>query len=351
MIEIDENDHITFNPINVTEKNKKKLILEFTKIWEISQSSIDILKNKEDSKVQGGLFGLHENFEMAVKTGFLISDRVVLIDYIYERILFNKDAKSINSIQLAQVAIDLVKLLPLAEKGRIVIIPNPFSWNNDSKRLINEVAQKVTLSMSLITMINMLSICKLCKLHPYTIASSKEEYTRIIEKEIDYTDLIGKDGGKYAYEGILGSLISQRLLSEIRFSSISDVPYNKFVEIISNYNNFHSEYLEAITQSGSLNADVNIDKIKKSVDLAQKNANGKLTTLLNTYSPSLNLSGSGLSLASVVMNLPPSLTSASSVAGLGLLVLGTLSEFFDNKQENTNTIISVFKDLEKVVKK
>ena len=53
-------------------------------------------------------------------------------------------------------------------------------------------------------------ICNECKLHPYTISESNSTYNTIINKQLNHVDMIGKDSGKYAYDGILCSLLSER---------------------------------------------------------------------------------------------------------------------------------------------
>lgn len=345
-IEIDENENIRFSK-NITTDNIKDLIQNLKTIWKNSNTSVKILENKKNSKIQSGLFGLHEDLDLAIRIGFLISDRVVLIDYIFERILNKKNLESINIKQLMEVAIPLVKLLPLAKNGRIVVIPNPFSWNENSKKIIEEVSKKTTLSPSLISMLNMLAICKSCNLHPYTLSNSDEQYERILHSEIDHVDIIGKDLGKYAYEGILGSLISQRILSETSLSCSKNIPIEKYIEVISKDSDFYKEYLTSITNGGSINATENIKGIQKSIDEVLNNRSQNIIKTFKDLEKTSNILGASLSLLAVtITTLPTSI----GITGGALVLAGQLGSLLKDETKDTSTIVSVFKELHKICK-
>ncbi len=348
-IDIDNQGNIIYDTTTINIDNISLLIESLRKIWEDSKTAIDILKNKTDSKIQAGLFGLHEDLEFAIKTGFLISDRIVLIDYLFDRVLSKKDIDKINISQVMEISITLVKLLPLAEKGRIVIIPNPFNWNQKSKDLIKEVSEKTTLSISLIGMLNILSICKMCNLHPYTISSSEEQYNRILSKEVDHVDMIGKDRGKYAYEGILGALMSQKLLTETSFSCSKSIPIEKYNEIISKHEKFYEEYLKLITNSGSMNAILEIEKIQHRIDDAIKNGNLSIRKILKGFSKFSDIGGAGLALAALIN--PATTPTAVGITGGALILAGQLGSLIKDEKRNESTIISLFKDFQKESKK
>jgi hypothetical protein len=347
-IEINGQGKAIYDTSTVNINDISLLIESLKEIWKDSKTTIEILKNKTDSKIQAGLFGLHEDLEFAIKTGFLISDRIVLIDYLFDRVLSKKDINKINISQVMEISITLVKLLPLAEKGRIVIIPNPFNWNQKSKDLIKEVSEKTTLSISLIGMLNILSICKMCNLHPYTIANSEEQYNRILSTEVDHVDMIGKDRGKYAYEGILGALMSQKLLTETSFSCSKSIPIEKYIEIISKHEKFYEEYLTLITNSGSMNANLIIDRIQYGIDESIKNGNLSIRKILKRFSKISDIGGSGIALAALIS---PAIPASIGIIGGILSLSGQLSSLIKDKKGNESTIISLFKDFEKESKK
>lgn len=133
-IEFNTHGNAVFLPDEIVPLDLIALKNELQEIWADSKSAIELVKSKQDAIVQSGLFGLINELDTALKIGFLLGDRIVLIDYLYERILLKKEPEKINISHLGVLASSLVNTLPLAEKGRIVIIPNPFEWNQNQSK-------------------------------------------------------------------------------------------------------------------------------------------------------------------------------------------------------------------------
>jgi len=324
---------------NVNSENLQSLKNDLNSIWIDSSSAIEVIKNKYDSKIQSGLFGLVDDLDLALKTGFLMGDRVVLLDYLFDRALRNTINPNIDHI--ASVANALVRLLPLAKKGRVVIIPNPFSWHHTTKAIIREVSDKALITIPLLSMLNMLSICKLCNLHPYTIAESESEYRNIIDHQIDHVDAIGRDGAIYSYEGILCSLLSERLINEEEFSFIKNIPIESYSSVIAQHKGFYSEYMSHMTSGGSLNSDNNINELRNLLHKA--NDSRSIESVAKDLTTVSGIAGAGLAAASMMTTM-----SSSLLMGSGLLVLaGSFGSVFSKKSNEKNTVISLFKKLSK----
>lgn len=340
-IERNEDNQTFCLPENISIEDIISLRAELESIWGMSESAIEITANKHDSIIQSGLFGPINDFDLALRTGFLIGDRIILIDYLFNRLLTRKKTEVVNLEHLCSIANTLVNLLPLAIEGRIVIIPDPFTWNPYAKQIIKEVSEKTLLTIPLMSMLNMLSICKECNLHPYTIAESNDTYNAIIKDQIDHVDAIGKDSSQYAYEGLLGSLLSERLINKAEFSYIKDIPIEKYAKIISQHTGFYSEYLSQITSGGSLNADSNIEKIRDSFVTTIKNGNSSILRIAKRIAAASGIGSAGIALlaATTVISAPIAITGAvlGSIASLGAIL--------NNKNKDENTIISLFKNL------
>ena len=340
-IETNENNETFCLPDTISVEKIAALKSELESIWDMSESAIEITKNKHDSTIQSGLFGPTNDLDLALRTGFLQGDRVILLDYIFDRILSRKKPEFVIRENLGSLANSLVKLLPLAREGRIVIIPNPFVWHPYSKKIIKEVSEKTIMTIPLMSMLNMLSICKECNLHPYTIAESKDTYDAIINNQIDHVDSLGKDGSKYAYEGILCSLLSERLVNKAEFSFIKDIPIEKYAGIISQHKGFYTEYLSQITSGGSLNADINIETIRNSFVSTIKKGNFNILSIAKEVAALSGIGSAGIALlgATTVISAPLSITSA--ILGLS----ASLGAMLNNKTKDENTIISLFQNL------
>jgi len=341
-IEVNEKGEAVYFPDAITDEDILNLKNELQSIWKNAESAIAIIQKKHDSIIQSGLFGLVDELDTALKIGFLIGDRVVLLDYLFERILLRKEPNKIDRLHLGAIANSLVAVLSLAQTGRIVIIPTPFNWNAETKKIIKEVSTKTLLTTDLMSMLNMLSITKKCNLHPYTIAELEENYTKIISNQLDNLDAIGKDGGQYSYEGILGALLSEKLLKETEFSFALNVPIEKYFQIISSNRDFYLKYLSHITSGGSLNAQNNIDKIRNDLinDIKERNKNlpfevAKAMTVIGSLgSGSISLMG-----ATSVISAPLAITGA--ILGLSAALTGLVN----SKKKEEDIIISVFKKL------
>lgn len=340
-IDLDSDGNAIFFPDKIHSNDILNLKTELQSIWINSESAISIVKSKQDAAIQSGLFGLVNDMDTALKVGFLLGNRVVLIDYLFERLL-QKNPDRINLIHLGVIASSLVNTLPLAEKGRIVIIPTPFNWNPDSKKIIQEVGDKTTLTVDLMSLLNMLSITKICNLHPFTIAESNELYSSIIKNQIDNVDAIGRDTAEFAYDGILGALLSEKLLQETELKIALNLPLTKYFDIISSNNGFYLKYLAEITAGGSLSGQNNIDNLKDTVikTILERNDH------FSTFAKEMTIIGGVGSAAFGVLGLI-SVTSAPLFITISLLMAlsVTLTGLVKNKDNGEQSIISVFKKL------
>lgn len=336
------NGEVLFFPDYIIIEDLENLKSELQEIWKHSESSITILKDKQDAKIQLGLFGLIDDFDLALKTGYLLGDRVVVIDYIFERILNKKPLDQINISVLGSLGANLVSALELAEKGRFVIIPSPFGWSSDSKKIIAETAEKTTMTVELMSLLNMLSITKICQLHPYTIAESSENYERIISSQISYTDAMDKSTEDYAYQGILGGLLTEKIINEVEFQSILRIPLNEYLKVIELQQNFYNEYLKKITFGGAINAENNIEELKNEILnlINERNKNIYQIVLENTGMVA-GIGGAGIALLGTMV-----LVSAPVImAGAALTLSGTLLNQFKSKELTGNPVINVFSKL------
>lgn len=342
-ISINSNGEAEFYPKKISAKNILSLKEDLKELWKESETAIAIIEKKQDAIIQAGLFGLINDLDKALKVGFLIADRIILIDYLFERIL-NKNLERINYTHLGVIASSLVNILPLAENGRIVIIPNPFNWDERAKDIIAKVAHKTEmLTPELMSLLNMLSITKKCNLHPYTIAESNDRYTSIINNQIDHVNTIGIDAGQYAYEGILGALLSERILNETDLAVALNIPISEYFKIISSNKDFYRQYLMALTQGGSLNALSNIENIKEEIKSALQERDRLHKEL---FKKGVNIIG-GVSGGTIgILGAVSVISAPLALVGAVLAFSPTLVGFMQDSQINNPALITVFSNLQ-----
>jgi hypothetical protein len=340
-IEVNQNGRAVFFNDLIQEKDVLELKQVLSFLWSDAEKSIDIIKSKKDSKIQAGLFGIVEDLELAIKVGFLIADRVILIDFLFKRIL---NSKNIDLVKLGVVSSFLVSLLPLAEKGRIVIIPNPFDWNDDSKSIIKEVSNKTLMTPNLMSLLNMLSITRLCNLHPYTIAESEEITYEIIDNNINFVDSIGKHAGNFAYEGIMGALISEKLLQNSLLIP-NEIPLSNYWDFLSIEKDFQEKYLNYISKGISL--DLNEDVIKltreisRTIEIRNKNLPHKLKKQL------VSMTGIASGSVSLLISITGIVSWPISAIGALMGLSSTLVNELRTNNIDPNPVINIFTNFSK----
>ncbi len=319
----------------VGSQDVEKLKKELSILWKNSQSAITLVKDKVESKIQAGLFGLVDDLEFAVKVGFTLGDRVVLIDFLYERIL--RDITKVNYDLLGSVATSLVNLLHLAEKGRVVMIPNPFHWNEGSKEIIIEAISSGTqITPSLISMLNMLSVTKILQLHPYTIAESDTQYSYILNNQLDEVGIADESTKRCAYDSILGALLSEKILNTSDMKIALDIPISDYHNIIDSNKNFYNEYLKILTDGGPLNTENNLDIIEQKIDNAVNLRNQQFCKI---FKNSMTLGGGIIGILGTASVISAPLAITGAVLGF---VPTLLDVFKGSNNNNEDAIISVF---------
>ena len=261
--------YLSENPNNSSSEkciaSVKRLKEKLEALWVTSHESIEIVQDKFDSTIQSGLFGHVYNLDYALKTGYILSDRIVLLDFLYERVLKKKSPEEVDIDVVNSLAISLEKLLPLAREGRLIIIPTPFSWHPDSKAVIEEVSKKTTLTHELMSMLNMLSVAKLCNINPFTISESEEKFNTIIKSHLDHVDELGRVTGDIAYKSILGALVTEQLIRDTELKFVENIPIERYAEVINANDNFYQDYQTMIHPVDVLNTDSKLESVQEQI--------------------------------------------------------------------------------------
>lgn len=339
-IEIDNTGNATILPENVSVDKLTVLKCCLNTIWKSSDSAIDICVKKYDAKIQSGMFGLVDDFKRAMQIGFLISDRIILIDYLHERILNKDDLTRVNIPHLCAIVTNLASLLPLAQRGRIVIIPSPFHWHDESKKIMEECIQNdIDLNVDVMSFVNLWSITKKCKLHPYTIAESKDNYDELLSVNISSTKILTKTSLDYAYKGMLSALLTEDLLMKEGFVTSDNISLSDFQKIVQNEKGFHYEYVDRIVSGGEIDLNIMANDIEKSISEEIKKTDiNKLKKLLPQGIAASSIGSYGLAYFCAA-SLP--LTAMAATLGISSMLLGLLN----NKEANNEPVVKVFSEL------
>ncbi len=329
-----------FFPDFVTANNIKDLKDALYLVWDDSHTAVELLVQKKEAKLQAALFGLVENFDLAIKAGYMIADRIVLIDFIYQRIL--QDLEKLDKNVLGEVARNLVKMKSLAQEGRFVIIPSPFYWNSDTKIFLAEASKKYSLTPDTVSLLNVLSICRICNLQPYTIAEDKIDFDRLLNNDIDLTGLASMTVSLSSYHSIIAGLMSQKILKISELEYIGDIPVDKYAAEIRDSENFYNEYLRLITHNDAMNFENNFEELHKEIVRALKEENvTKAKKILDSISKISSVGTAGVAMAGTV-----TVISAPILIGAAAVTLGSsIASMFAPSGNKENVVISVLKKL------
>lgn len=347
-IETDSIGKTIFVPSRITFKDILELKGTLDELWSKADQSIQIIKQKQDSKLQSCLFGLVDDLDLALRTGYLISDRVVLVDYLYERILRKKKPEQINLQRLGVIASGLCGGLQLAKDGRLVIIPHPFGWHSKTKEFIAQVSSEALLDPASMSLLSTLSIANLCHLLPYTISESDEAYNQITNDHLNLLSSTRKTTTNTAYKSILGALLSEKLITQTNFNILTEVPIIQYSSIIRNNENFYLKFIERITTGGLPYSDINVNTLSKSLQNDIIDNDVKMLNKLNSLFGSVTgISSAAITIASISYPLAVSLKALAAILGFSSR-LSSLKKFDESEDK---VIIAVFKNLYQVTQK
>lgn len=345
-IETDSTGQAIFVSSRIKSNDLAELKTELDELWPKAAQSVQIVQQKQESQLQSCLFGLVNDLDLALKTGYLISDRVVLIDYLYERILRKKKPEEISLQQVGVIASGLCNALELAKEGRLVIIPHPFGWHPETKAFIAEISEKVMLDPASMSLLSTLAIARLCQFQPYTIAESDQIYNQITGEQFDVLTAAKSATASIAFQSILGALLSEKLLTETDFSIVTDVPLSQYAKVISENRTFYPRFMERITNGGLPYSDINVETLSKNLRAAIIDNDIKLLKKFNTTSGSVaSIAGAAITLASVAHPVAAAVKALGALLGLG----GRLSNLAKFESSEDKIIIAVFRNLYKAV--
>ncbi len=320
------------------------LKLDLDEIWKDSQSAITLLELKEGALIQNALFGLVDDFELALKTGYLLGDRIVVVDYIYERILNKRSINNSEILRVGDLCKNLVLALDLAKSGKFVIIPSPLSWSKKTKKLLKKLSKTTILTAQSMSLLNILSISNKCNLHPYTIAESNDEYMRILNKDSEVLNQDNLNESNHLYRKLLVGLLSERILTNAEFEINNNIPLNQYISIIESEEDFYKDYLQRLSQGGRQNADYNIKNINEDIkkSLKSKKKIGAINALKKVGKVSTT-AGASITLIGGIVTLNPGLMSIGVLMGL----VSPFTDWFNEESLNETATISVFQKLKK----
>ena len=240
-IELDDSGRPVFVPDRVEPAH---IISLKDDISDTFQNSINHMLHEASTQgkelIQGIGFGLIEDFEKFIKVGLLYSNKIVLWDYLWGRILRDITEYEQYIDHLGEVANNLVGIRQIIENDGIIILPDPTDWHKGTNTYLIELADKPDLYTSAnFGLISALSVCQELQLHPYTLY----EHSVYLGGTPEFDKLYNADKVNYAYN-------LTKLLDEEPFTLINDLSASAFHHFLKDNPGFFEEFRDTFLISG-----------------------------------------------------------------------------------------------------
>jgi hypothetical protein len=321
---------------NVRKSKMKSLCTDLNDIMNASgeASRADISSHK-GAHLQLACFGKVDDFELAIKTGYLLGDRIVLWDYLSRSAYrWSKSSWKTRVEDVAVVATNLVSLATLAERGHLVILAHPLTWSPDAASAIAEVGERTTLTPEVAGLTATLAVAQQLKVHPYSIAENSRSYQRLLA--IRSTRM-----RKYDYDTLLAALLSARLLSDARFDYVIDAPFEKIPRVIQAEMDFYRQFRERLTGGGLDEGDFRLEVLANEIDKTVKARNSRVRESAYDWATFGGTFAGIIGLVGAVASQNPALAVSGGLIGLS----ATLTRMFTRPKADCGVIGSVFRKL------
>lgn len=330
----------------ITKKDIDKLRVEISDVFSEDLEGMLHQTFTDGGKIiQGVGFGLVNDFEKFIKVGMLYSNRVILWDFLWGRILRDAENYKKNLKEIGVVSNNLIKIKESVLNGGIVILPHPLNWNKNTVKVINELKEKPSLyNTTNFGLVSTLSVALELNIHPYTLF---DENTPNLGGSMEFNNYYNSDKTEYLYN-------ITKLLDEKPFELINEVSVNDFYRFLKEYPDFFSEFRDTflIPNEGKSEAEkLQIFNSKKNSiikALEQRNKSSKRNNMISTAERITHLSA----LANIVYGL----TTANPVVPLIISAITSLSASLGkhilelSKKKETNTLILGFEKLKEISK-
>ena len=342
-IELDDSESPVFVPDRVEPAH---IISLKDDISDTFKNSIDGMLHEASAQgkelIQGVGFGLIEDFEKFIKVGLLYSNKIVLWDYLWGRILRDVTAYEQHIDHLGEVAKNLVGIRQIIENNGIIILPHPTDWHKPTNTCLSELAEEPDLYTSTnFGLVSALSVCQELQLHPYTLY----EHHVYLGGTPEFDKLYNADKVNYAYN-------LTKLLDEEPFTLIDDLSANAFHQFLKDNPDFFAEFRDTFLISGDKKSEAELkqafiqkkDKVIAQLKERDKNARNKGISLAAEATTHLAaLANIIFGVATGTMTDTLLLTAAASLSA----ALARLISSNKTKQEN-NILILGFEKLKKM---
>ena len=220
-------------------------------LWAGEEAARQAIRDSEGATLQAVAFGLFDDFDLCLKTGYLMGDRVILWDYLHGRLLRGQRISRLDYDHLGVLANNIVSASNLAEAGHLVILPHPLDWSKDAKRVLVEVAGRARPTAQLQGLATSMAVARQLNVHPYTVLEEEGDWDALVGDRDRCDDLLDSADAGERYQALLGAAMSSRLLTDVRFQELLRMPVSRFAEVVSARADFYLAFRDCLAASSA----------------------------------------------------------------------------------------------------
>lgn len=336
-IDYEDSGEPFFIPSRFKQRDLDLLNEDLTGLWESKDGAMTTIRNSEGAHLQSNFYGLANDFSLLLRTGFLISDRIILWDILKRTLSRKKSVQQLNLDIVGAIANNIVKSEELIKRGNVVILPHPMDWDNRLSHVIEEISEKnIKFDDKTLGLISSIIAVKEINISPYTLVEDAE-YKKLLEEQKVHFQQLDQVESQDIYLKFITALLSERLLTDEKFKWLNEVPIMDFHNIISQKNDFYFKLKQSISSADSKEAELKYHNFNSELDKEINSWTSRARDMAGNFSTAGNVVSGILGVLSVSN---PSFGLAAGVTALSSTLLSTISQ-----KGGENTVTGVFRDL------
>ncbi len=280
-------------------------------------------------------FGLAPDFDQFVKLGFLYGERVVLWDFLSNRLLLEKS--KITNLTLAKTACDILMLKPAVERGAIVILPHPMEWSGLAEKVAEDLKRQGSRSAAVFGLSMALSAVEEgLNLHPFTMLRSDPQ------PKASY-GLSEHEGDLYSKENYIFQKALSGMLNNQEFAYLQNVSAAEFQRIVAEHKDLRRKLRKLFNPPPGLSQQQLATELKSMesdfADLINKQNSG-----IRKYGAE-GLEATAVLTTSLLTKLHAATLGTTAIADICVRLAIAMRKWFNTPEKNT--IVQAFQALQR----
>jgi len=293
------------------------------------------------SALKSCAYGPFSDFNLMVKTGLILGEKIVLWD-----ILSRESSKiSVSKVKLQMIGSNIVSLANLIEGGHVIVLPHPTTWCKGIKNAFDSLSEIGLANKSILPLVPSLVASLDLGLQPYTIVDS---FSPSAMKEISATKHTFIEVAKHEANDLLGGMVTGLLASKVlmhdNFEQVLQAPISSYSMVIEKRKDFYKDIRQCLCHGGDNFYQHNYEQLCSEFGRYIEEERSQYSLrMIGKAAPAVAAIGA---LGGIVGVLDPSLALGGAIAPF----IASLFNFATGKKNSNYLLSAVFYDISKAHK-